>query len=124
MLDKLPPRERQIVDLLYAKGPATVAELCDALPDGLTASAVRTMLTRLEGKKVVERENSDRGILFRPAVVETAARQSALRQVVRTFFAGSPAGAVSALIGMSKDLGTDELDALEKLIADAREERR
>jgi predicted transcriptional regulator len=123
MLDKLPPRERQIVDLLYARGPATVAELCEALPDGLTASAVRTMLTRLERKKVVARDNSERGILFKPAVVEATAKQSALRQVVRTFFAGSPVGAVSALIGMSNDLGEEELDELERLIADARRER-
>jgi predicted transcriptional regulator len=122
MLDKLPPRERQIVDLLYACGDATVAELCDALPDGLTASAVRTMLTRLEAKQVVERVASGRGILFKPKVVEAQAKQSALRQVVRTFFGGSPVGAVSALIGMSDPLTEHDLDELERLVANARQE--
>ena len=48
MLDKLPPRERQIVDLLYARGSSTVAEICDALPVTLSASAVRAMLARLD----------------------------------------------------------------------------
>ena len=61
MLEKLPPRERQIVDLLYAQGSRTVAEVCDALPDPLSASAVRAMLTRLEAKGYVRRSPSERG---------------------------------------------------------------
>jgi predicted transcriptional regulator len=48
MLSKLPPRERQIVDILYQQGPAAVSEICDALPDQLSGSAVRAMLKRLE----------------------------------------------------------------------------
>jgi predicted transcriptional regulator len=123
MLDKLPPRERQIVDLLYARGPATVAEVGEALPDALTASAVRAMLTRLEAKGMVQREASDRGFLFSPAIAETAAKQSALKQVVRTFFGGSPVGAATALIGMSEKISETELDDLERLIAQARKEK-
>jgi predicted transcriptional regulator len=120
MLDKLPPRERQIVDLLYVRGDATVAELCDALPVILSASAVRAMLTRLEGKGVVRRRQSERGYVYAPAVPQTAAKQSALTQVVRVFFNGSPVGAASALLGMSDKLEDDELDELERLIAEAR----
>ncbi|HEX8215734.1 MAG TPA: BlaI/MecI/CopY family transcriptional regulator [Allosphingosinicella sp.] len=120
MLDKLPPRERQIVDLLYVRGDATVAELCDALPVTLSASAVRAMLTRLEGKGVVRRRQSDRGYVYAPAVPQTAAKQSALTQVVRVFFNGSPVGAASALLGMSDKLQDEELDELERLIAEAR----
>ncbi len=120
MLDKLPPRERQIVDLLYVRGDATVAELCDALPVALSASAVRAMLTRLEGKSVVRRRQSDRGYVYAPAVPQTAAKQSALTQVVRVFFNGSPVGAASALLGMSDKLQDEELDELERLIAEAR----
>jgi predicted transcriptional regulator len=120
MLDKLPPRERQIVDLLYVRGDATVAELCDALPVALSASAVRAMLTRLEGKSVVRRRQSERGYVYAPAVPQTAAKQSALTQVVRVFFNGSPVGAASALLGMSDKLQDEELDELERLIAEAR----
>jgi predicted transcriptional regulator len=50
MLSKLPPRERQIVDLLYEHGQMAVGDICDALPDRLTGSAVRAMLKRLEDK--------------------------------------------------------------------------
>ena len=123
MLEKLPPRERQIVDLLYVEGRRTVAEVCDRLPDQLSASAVRAMLTRLEAKGYVRRSQSDRGYVYEPAVPESKAKQSALSQLVRTFFNGSPVGAASALLGMSGKLQDEELDELERMIAKAREGR-
>jgi predicted transcriptional regulator len=121
MLDGLPPRERQIVDILYLRGDATVTEVRRDLPDPLTASAVRAMLTRLEAKQVVERRETDRGIVYAPAVPRAQAKQSALSQVVRVFFNGSPVGAASALLGMSGPLNDEDLDELEQLIADARQ---
>lgn len=124
MLDSLPPRERQIVDILYLRGEATVAEICEALPDALSASAVRAMLSRLAGKGFVRRRDTDRGILYAPAVSEAKAKHSALGQVVRVFFGGSAAGAASALLGMSDRLDDSELDELERLIAEARKGRR
>ena len=124
MLDSLPPRERQIVDILYLKGEGTVADVCDTLDDPLTASAVRAMLTRLEGKGFVRRRQSERGYVYAPAVPEAKAKQSALGQVVKVFFNGSAAGAASALLGMSDKMADDELDELERLIARARQERK
>ena len=120
MLSKLPPRERQIVDILYQGGPLTAGDICDKLPDPLSGSAVRAMLKRLEDKGFVERSDSDRGYLYSPVVSETAARKSALSDIVKTFFNGSPAGAASALLGMSDKLSTDDLDGLEAMIAKAR----
>jgi predicted transcriptional regulator len=78
------------------------------------------MLTRLEAKGFVKRRNSEKGFLYAPSVPETAASQSALKQLVRTFFNGSPVGAASALLGMSEKIEDEELDELERLIADAR----
>ena len=124
MLDKLAPRERQIVDMLYARGASTVGELCDALPVELSASAVRAMLTRLESKGFVRRQASERGFLYAPAVPEATARKSALKQVVRTFFNGSSASAATALLGMSDKLSEAELADLEQMIANARKEKR
>jgi len=124
MLDSLPPRERQIVDMLYLKGEGTVSEICDALPDPLSASAVRAMLTRLTAKGFVRRRETDRGFVYAPAVAEAKAKQSALSQVVRVFFGGSAAGAASALLGMSDKLDDQELDELERLIAQARKGQR
>ncbi|HVE01411.1 MAG TPA: BlaI/MecI/CopY family transcriptional regulator [Sphingomicrobium sp.] len=120
MLSKLPPRERQIVDILYERGSLAVAEICDALPVQLSGSAVRAMLKRLEDKGFVQRSDSDRGYLYSPVVSETAAKKSALSDIVKTFFNGSPASAASALLGMSDRLKEDELDELEQMIARAR----
>jgi len=120
MLSKLPPRERQIVDILYQQGPLPVADICDALPDQLSGSAVRMMLKRLEDKGFVRRIQSDRGYLYSPTVSETAAKKSALSEIVRVFFDGSPANAASALLGMSEKLKDNELDELEAMIARAR----
>lgn len=124
MLQTLAPRERQIVDVLYRRGEATVAEVREALPDALTASAVRAMLTRLEAKRLVARRDTARGIAYAPRVPQAEATKSALSQLVGTFFNGSPAGAASALLGMSGPLKDEELDELERLIAEARKEAR
>ena len=120
MLNALPPRERQIVDILYQRGPSVVTEICDALDNEVTGSAVRAMLKRLEDKGFVARQPSERGFLYTPALPENTARKSALSQVVRVFFNGSPVGAVSALLGMQDGLENAELDELERLIAEAR----
>ena len=121
MLSKLPPREKQIVDILYRCGECTVAEIIAALPIELSGSAVRAMLKRLEDKGFVTRTESDRGFLFSPVVADTVARKNALSEIVRTFFNGSAAGAASALLGMSDRLEERELDALERMIAEARQ---
>lgn len=123
MLSKLPPRERQIVDILYERGALAVAEVCEALPDPLSGSAVRAMLKRLEDKGFVQRSDSERGFLYRPVLSDTVAKKSALSEIVRVFFNGSPASAASALLGMSKQLGEEELSDLEAMIAKARDEK-
>ena len=123
MLRKLPPRERQIVDILYERGPLPVTDICDVLPDQLSGSAVRAMLKRLEDKGYVSRSESDRGFIYSPMVSDSVAKKSALSDIVKTFFNGSPASAASALLGMSDKIDGDELDALEKMIARARKDK-
>src|SRR3954471_19689711 len=120
MLNKLPPREKQIVDILYERGALPVADICEALPDPLSGSAVRAMLKRLEDKGFVSRSESERGYIYSPVVSDTVAKKSALSEIVRVFFNGSAASAATALLGMSDRLDTDELDELEQMIARAR----
>jgi predicted transcriptional regulator len=81
------------------------------------------MLKRLEDKGFVSRKPTKRGFVYSPSLPETAARTSALGQVVKVFFNGSPVGAVSALLGMQERLETEDLDELERLIAEARKEK-
>lgn len=124
MLDSLPPRERQVVDLLYAKEVATVGEIRVALPVPLSDQAVRAMLSRLERKGFVQRRTSDRGLVFAPVVAKAEVKASALKRVVNVFFDGSPLGAVSALVGMAEKLDDGQLDELERMLDRARRERR
>lgn len=120
MLNKLPPRERQIVNLLYERGKMAVSDICDSLPDRPSGSAVRTMLKRLEDKGFVQRHDSARGFLYSPSVSDSVARKTALSEIVRVFFNGSAAGAATALLGMSDRLNPSELDEIEAMIAKAR----
>lgn len=121
MLTELPPRERQIVDILYERGPSTVNEISIALPDEVSGSAIRAMLQRLEKKGFVDRSPGDNGYIYSPRLAEKAARTSALGQVVRVFFNGSPTSAAAALLGMEEGLDDAELDELELLIQRARQ---
>jgi predicted transcriptional regulator len=123
MLSSLPPREREIVDILYERGASTVSEIGAALSDALTGSAIRAMLKRLEAKGFVARTASERGFLYAPSVEEKTASKSALSQVVRVFFNGSPTSAAAALLGMQDKMSDGELAELEQLIAQARDGR-
>src|SRR3546814_10679405 len=75
------------------------------------------MLKRLEIKGFVVREASERGFVYAPSVSDKTARKSALSPVVRVFFNGSATSAAAALLGMQDEMPGDELDELEKMIA-------
>jgi predicted transcriptional regulator len=123
VIEKLPPRERQIVDALYALGEATAAEIRDRLENPPSNSAVRAMLARLESKGWVKHREEEQRYVYAPVLAKAKVEQTALRQVVRTFFNNSPARAATALLGMSETLSRSELDALEQMIAKARKEQ-
>jgi predicted transcriptional regulator len=118
-------RERQIMDVIYARGSATAAEVEAALPDAPTYSAVRALLRILEEKGHLKHTMDGPRYVFAPVVPRNSARESALRGVVRTFFDGSPAGAVAALLDMSGDkLTPQDLDEISALLKRARKEGR
>lgn len=123
MLEKLPPRERQIVDVLYTRGEATAAEVRDAIPNAPSYSTVRAVLARLETKGFVTHREVDQRYIYAPAVPQAKARRSALGQLVGTFFNGSPIGAATALLGMTKSVDPRELDALQAAIERVRKEQ-
>ena len=123
MIDKLPPRERQVFEALLALGKGSVADLQRHIPDAPGPSAMRAMLARLERKGFVRHQWADQKNLYSAAVPAAAARKSALNQLVRTFFNDSPAGAATALLGMRQKIEPEYLDELERLIRKAREEQ-
>ena len=118
-------REREVMDVLYRRGEATVAEVMEELPDPPTYSAVRSILRVLEEKEhLVHREDGPRYI-YAPALGRERARTAALDHLVDTFFDGSAESALAALLRRSDlELSEAQVRKLAREIRAAREEGR
>ncbi len=122
---QLSRRERQIMDIVYRLGAATASEVTAELPDPPSYSAVRAMLRILEDKGHLTHSVDGPRYVYAPVVPRNAARQSALKQVVRTFFDGSATDAVAALLDMSgRKLTAKEWNELGVLVERAKREGR
>jgi BlaI family transcriptional regulator, penicillinase repressor len=118
-------RERQIMDVIYRLGRASVTEVRDNLTDPPTYSAVRAMLGFLEDKGYLRHEREGMKYVYLPTVDAKQARRSALQHMVKTFFNGSAAQAAAALIEMNDtQLSNEEIKRLSELIKKARQEGR
>jgi predicted transcriptional regulator len=118
-------REREIMDVIYRAGRATAADVLEQLADPPSYSAVRALLRVLEEKGHIRHEEDGPRYVFLPRVPRERARQSALRQILNTFFDGSTEQAVAALLDMSSTrLSDEDFDRLTTLIEDARKEGR
>src|SRR3954462_12239722 len=116
-------RERQIMDVLYRLGRATAAEVMDALTGEPNYSTVRTQLRVLEEKGHVRHEEEGLRYVYAPAVPRHAARKSALKHLVETFFDGSAEQVVAAVLGgEASRLSDQDLERIAALVAEARKE--
>ena len=117
----LNPREREALDAVHRLGRASAEDVRRAMPDPPTNSAVRATLRALEEKGHLRHEKEGRRFVYVPTVAPKAAGRTALRHVVRTFFADAPEDAFATLLGeTAADLSADDLDRLDALIRDAR----
>jgi predicted transcriptional regulator len=113
------------MDVIYRRGSATAAEVMEDLPDPPSYSAVRSALRLLVEKGHLSRSLEDIRYVYRPRVPRDRARRSAISHLVRTFFDGSRAQAVAALLESSDTRLTDEeLARLATLVENARKVRR
>lgn len=116
--ETLSRRERQVMDILFRRGEATVADVMGDLPDPPTYSAVRSVLRILVEKDLVTHREDGPRYVYLPAVSPNRARDEALSHVVRTFFDGSTEQAMTALLRMSDtripDAGIERLQELVK----------
>jgi len=116
-------RERQIMDILYRRERAAAADVMLELPGEPSYSTVRTQLRVLEEKGHVTHEEDGVRFVYMPAVPRTAARRSALRHLMDTFFDGSAEQVVAAVLGgETARLTEDELNRIAGLVAKARKE--
>jgi predicted transcriptional regulator len=111
------------MDILYQRGPATVARVMDALPDPPSYSAVRATLRVLEDKGHVMHSADGPRYVYAPAVSPDQARRTALSHLLKTFFNGSAEQAVVTLLQMSAtELSDDDIDRLVSRIRAAPQE--
>ena len=107
-------RERQIMDVLYAREEASVLDIQEQIPDSPSYSAVRALLKKLMDKGHIEYRQSGAKYFYKPVLPKNDAKKSAIRRLLNTFFDGSTASAVVNLLGQGgKELSDDEIAAIE-----------
>ncbi|HEX2076457.1 MAG TPA: BlaI/MecI/CopY family transcriptional regulator [Longimicrobium sp.] len=117
-------RERQIMDSVYRRSSATAAEVLEDLPDPPSYSAVRAMLRKLQDKGYLVAAQDGPRYVYSAVIPRDEARESALHRLVRTFFDGSRAKAVAALLDPDEGaLTEEEMRELEALIRRQKEGR-
>ena len=113
-------REREVMDIVYRLGRATAAEIRAEMADPPTDAAVRTTLRVLVKKGRLEHEYEGPRFVYFPTIAPEAARRSAFRHLLDTFFSGSARGAMAALLEMEDaDLSSSQRRHLRELIDDA-----
>lgn len=122
-LSHLSRRKRQIMDVLYRLGEASVAEVVAHLPDQPDYHAVRVTLANLEKEGYVHHREEGPRYIYRPAVPPEEAERTAVQHLLKTFFAGSPSRAILTILDVaSTQLPPAELKELARKIEEAGEE--
>ena len=107
------------MEILFRLGKATADEVLRELPDPPSYSAVRALLVTLEGKGLARHTKDSRRYVYQPAVAEKKAKRSALRQLMTTFFEGSPEKLVAALLDpKDQELSIEEIERIRRLIVE------
>ncbi len=113
------------MNVLHRLKKATAGEISVEMEEAPSYSAVRAHLATMERKGLVKHEQEATRYVYYPAVSQEKARKSAVRQLVDTFFGGSPGMAAAALLDpQAAKLSDEELDRLQALIDQARKEGR
>ena len=118
-------RERQILEIVYRLGEASVGEVLDQMSDPPAYDSVRTMLRLLESKGFVSHRQEGTKYVYRPTQSRSTASRTALSHLMKTFFENSVADTMAAAFDLNSDkLTEEELSRLESLISKARKEGR
>lgn len=116
-------RESQIMDVVYALGKASVADVVERMPDEPGYNTVRNTMTILEKKGYLRHDKEGQKYVYSPAEPVERVKGTVASHLVRTFFGGSLPQAVLAILGSSADrLTREDLDEIARYIEDARQE--
>jgi BlaI family transcriptional regulator, penicillinase repressor len=116
-------RERQIMDIVFALGEASVSEVVARMPDEPGYNTVRNTMGILERKGHLNHRKDGHRYLYRPIESVEVARRSAVHHLLETFFHGSLPAAVVAMLGnRGRKLSKEELDEIAEIIESVRNE--
>ncbi|MDJ0835606.1 MAG: BlaI/MecI/CopY family transcriptional regulator [Acidobacteriota bacterium] len=122
---KLSKREQEVMELLYRQGEMSASDIQAGMTDAPTNSAVRSILRLLVEKGHALRKQDGFRYLYAPAVGRDQAGRSALKNLLKTFFQGSPQKAFVQLVDLSKEeMAEEDWERLSNLIQKAKEEER
>jgi predicted transcriptional regulator len=120
---QLSKRERQIMDVIYAHGKATISRVLAEIPDPPMRGALRTLLRIMEDKGHLTRRQDGREFVYRPTQPRGRAARSALGRVLDVFYNGSLEKAIAAHLSdpsRARKPSADELQRLSELIEQAK----
>jgi len=119
--DPLSRRERQIMDIVYARSEASVSQVLEDLSDPPSYSALRALMGILEQKGFLKHTKVGQRYIYSPTRPRRLAGKKALTHVLRTFYDGSISRAVASLIDTTQaKVSAEELDQLQSLIDETR----
>lgn len=120
---ELARRERQIMDVIFQLGEATVGEVLERLPDPPSYSSVRTIIRKIESKGLLTHRQDGKRYVYRAKQSRETASRTALQKLMDVFFSGSAPDTVAAIMDVSaKTLDPEDLDRISKIIEQARKE--
>ncbi|MGZ0174527.1 MAG: BlaI/MecI/CopY family transcriptional regulator [Planctomycetales bacterium] len=120
---ELARRERQIMDVIFQLGEATVGDVLERLPDPPSYSSVRTIIRKIESKGLLTHRQDGKRYVYRAKQSRETASRTALQKLMDVFFSGSAPDTVAAIMDVSaKTLDPEDLDRISKIIEQARKE--
>jgi len=114
--------EHRIMEVIWAKGSATVADVVEALNGKDAYTTILTLMTILKGKGYLSSRKEGRAFVFVPRVDRDTVARKAVHQLLSKFFAGSASELVLSFL-REEELTPQELDAIKKKIQDSSKDR-
>src|SRR2546427_847723 len=114
--------EHRIMEVIWARGSATVAEVVEALKGKDAYTTILTLMRILKVKGYLSSRKEGRAFVFVPKVDRDTVARKAVHQLLAKFFAGSPGELVLAFL-REEELTAKELDAIKQKIQDSEDAR-
>ena len=114
--------EHRIMEVIWARGSATVGEVVDALEGKDAYTTILTLMRILKAKGYLSSRKEGRAFVFVPEVDRTTAARKAVHQLLSKFFSGSPSELVLSFL-RQEELTPEELDAIKQRITDSKEDQ-